>query len=108
MQRPQPRLEFLLPLSLKLEVNAQPPDAFYQKFWPALACSLALGCLSKGGECGLPAHSPPLIIPGARLLAPPHSTSARSYDNLHYHNYDLVAISMGTGGWVSQINFLFG
>ena len=41
------------------------------------------------------------------MLAPPHSTSARSYDNLHYHNYDLVAISMGTGGWVSQ-KFLFG
>ena len=34
------------------------------------------------------------------MLTPPHSTSARSYDNLHYHNYDLVAISMGTGGWV--------
>ena len=41
--------------------------------------------------------------PEARVLTPPHSTSARGYDNLHYHNHDLVAISMGTGGWVFKI-----
>ena len=42
--------------------------------------------------------------PEARVLTPPHSTSARGYDNLHYHNHDLVAISMGTGGWVFKIS----
>ena len=39
----------------------------------------------------------------ARVLTPPHSTSARGSDNLHYHYHDLVAISMGTGGWVFKI-----
>ena len=42
-------------------------------------------------------------LPEARVLAPPHSTSARSYDNLHYRDHDLVAISMGTGGWVFEM-----
>ena len=42
----------------------------------------------------------PRSAPEARALAPPHSSSARGYDNLRYHNHDLVAISMGTGGWV--------
>ena len=36
------------------------------------------------------------------MLTPPHSTSARGYDNLHYRDHDLVAISMGTGGWVFE------
>ena len=39
-------------------------------------------------------------FPGARALTPPHSTSARGNDNLHYHYHDLVAISMGKGGWI--------
>ena len=30
----------------------------------------------------------------------PHSTSACANDNLYHHYHDLVAISMGTGGWV--------
>ena len=38
------------------------------------------------------------------MLTPPHSTSARGSDNLHYQNHDLVAISMGTGGWVFKMN----
>ena len=36
-------------------------------------------------------------------LTPPHSSVARSYDNSYYHNHDLVANSMGTGGWVFKI-----
>ena len=40
---------------------------------------------------------------GTRVLTPPHSSSARGSDNLHYHCHDLVAISMGTGGWVFKI-----
>ena len=54
LQRLQPRLEFLLPLSLKLKVNAQPPDTFYQKFWPAKACSLALWLNTGGKGVGTP------------------------------------------------------
>ena len=46
----------------------------------------------------------PRLVPEARALAPPHSSSARSYDDLSHHNYDLVAISMGTGGWVFKIS----
>ena len=44
-----------------------------------------------------------LVDSRARVLTPPHSTSARGSDNLHYHYHDLVAISMGTGGWVFKI-----
>ena len=43
-------------------------------------------------------------FPGARALTPPHSTSARGNDNLHYHYHDIVAISMSTGGWVFEPN----
>ena len=42
------------------------------------------------------------------MLTPPHSTSARGSDNLHYHYHDLVAISMGTGGWVFKIKSRLG
>ena len=38
------------------------------------------------------------------VLTPPHSTSARGNGNSYYHCPDLVAISMGTGGWVLKFN----
>ena len=45
----------------------------------------------------------PWLIARGKGVDTPHSTSARGYDNLHYHSHDLVAISMGTGGWVFKI-----
>ena len=49
------------------------------------------------------AHLPDLVATREGALTPPHSTIARGYDNLYYHYHDLVAISMGTGGWVFKI-----
>ena len=46
--------------------------------------------------------------PEAKALTPPHSTSARGHDNLHYHNHDLVALPIwvaragGTTNWLPQ------
>ena len=55
------------------------------------------------------ASLPGLVTPGdTGALTPPHSTSARSNDNLYRHYHDLVAISMGTGGWVSKNCYLLG
>ena len=49
------------------------------------------------------ASLPSLVTPdNMGSLTPPHSTSARGNDNLYHHYHDLVAISMGTGGWVSK------
>ena len=56
-------------------------------FRPAPAYSLALAITRK-----------------TRVLTPPIAQCARGHDNLHYHNHDLVASSMGTGGWVSKIS----
>ena len=52
------------------------------------------------------AYSPCSVKPEIQgVLTSPHSLIARGDSNNDYHRHDLVAISMGPGGWVLKCSF---